>query len=132
VDVRDAAEAMILAMEKGRPGERYLIGGANMTIEAFLERLSRIADLPMPKLKLPRGVLLASVGGVAAGARREGGRSEGADGQDQRRDGPVLLVRGRDEGAHGARLYAARRERDAGGDGGGPAGSRGGLASGVR
>jgi dihydroflavonol-4-reductase len=62
VDVRDAAEAMILAMEKGRAGERYLIGGANMTIEAFLERLSRIADLPMPKLKLPRGVLLASVG----------------------------------------------------------------------
>lgn len=62
VDVRDAAEAMILAMEKGRPGERYLVGGANMTIEAFLERLSRIADQPMPKVKLPRGVLLASVG----------------------------------------------------------------------
>lgn len=62
VDARDAAEAMILAMERGRAGERYLIGAVNLTVEAFLARLERVSGVPAPKVKLPGSVLLAGLG----------------------------------------------------------------------
>jgi len=62
VDVRDAAVGMVLALEKGRAGERYLLSAANMTIEAFFGRLERISGVPAPRLKTPRSVLLASAG----------------------------------------------------------------------
>jgi dihydroflavonol-4-reductase len=53
VDVRDAAVAMRLAMERGRPGERYLVGGCNITLREFFQRLSRISGVPAPWLPLP-------------------------------------------------------------------------------
>jgi dihydroflavonol-4-reductase len=62
VDARDAASAMALAMEKGRPGQRYLVGAANMTLDAFFGRLSRISGVPAPTLRAPRSVLLAKAG----------------------------------------------------------------------
>jgi dihydroflavonol-4-reductase len=62
VDARDAAAAMILAMERGRAGERYLISAANLTIEAFFARLARISGVPAPRLKVPRSVTLARLG----------------------------------------------------------------------
>lgn len=64
VDVRDAAGAMLAAMERGRGGERYLIGGCNLTVHAFFERLARIAGLPAPRVTLPA----ASRDWVRAGA----------------------------------------------------------------
>jgi dihydroflavonol-4-reductase len=62
VDARDAAEAMWLAMEKGRAGQRYLVNASNMTLDAFFGRLSRISGVPAPKLRAPRSVLLAKAG----------------------------------------------------------------------
>jgi dihydroflavonol-4-reductase len=62
VDARDVAPAMLAAMERGRPGARYLLAAANMTVDAFLGRLARIANIPRPKLKAPKGMLLAKVG----------------------------------------------------------------------
>jgi dihydroflavonol-4-reductase len=62
VDARDAAEAMILAMERGRAGERYLVSACNLTIEAFFARLSRLSGVQGPKMKLPRSVTLARAG----------------------------------------------------------------------
>ena len=63
VDARDAAAAMILAMDRGRAGERYLVNAANMTVEAFLGRLSRISGVEAPPLRLPRtNATLAGVG----------------------------------------------------------------------
>lgn len=62
VDARDAAAAMVLAMEKGRAGQRYLVTAANMTIEAFFGRLERLSGVPAPKLRAPRSVLLARAG----------------------------------------------------------------------
>jgi len=53
-DARDAATGMILAMEKGRAGERYLLNGANMTLAAFFGRLSRLTGIEGPKLAVPR------------------------------------------------------------------------------
>lgn len=54
VDVRDVADAVALALVRGRGGKRYLLGGANMTFGAFYERLSRITGLPVPPVKLPK------------------------------------------------------------------------------
>jgi dihydroflavonol-4-reductase len=59
VDVRDAALAMILALERGRAGERYLISAVNLTIEAFFGRLERLSGVPAPRLRAPRSLMLA-------------------------------------------------------------------------
>ncbi len=62
VDARDAATAMILAMKRGRAGERYLVSAANLTIEAFFSRLARISGVPAPRVKIPRSMTLARLG----------------------------------------------------------------------
>jgi dihydroflavonol-4-reductase len=53
VDVRDAALGMLLAFEKGRSGERYLLNGKNLTIEALFRRLGRMTGVAVPFLKMP-------------------------------------------------------------------------------
>jgi dihydroflavonol-4-reductase len=62
VDVRDAAEAMRLAMDRGRPGERYLVGACNLTMREFLGRLARIARMKEPMFSLPRSREFVRVG----------------------------------------------------------------------
>ncbi len=59
VDVRDAAEGMWLAFDRGRPGERYLLNAQNITVAAFFQRLSRLTGLPAPRVSLPRSRTLA-------------------------------------------------------------------------
>jgi dihydroflavonol-4-reductase len=59
VDVRDAAEAFAAALERGRDGERYLLGGPNMTFADFFGRVSRLSGVPLPALRLPREVNVA-------------------------------------------------------------------------
>ncbi|HEY0467301.1 MAG TPA: NAD-dependent epimerase/dehydratase family protein [Polyangiaceae bacterium] len=59
VDVRDAAQGMWLAFERGRAGERYILNAKNMTVAAFFERLSRIAGVKAPALRMPRSRPLA-------------------------------------------------------------------------
>ena len=54
VDVRDAAQGMWLAFERGRPGERYILNAKNMTVAAFFQRLERIAGVKAPALRMPR------------------------------------------------------------------------------
>jgi dihydroflavonol-4-reductase len=53
VDARDAALATAAAMQKGRAGERYLLGGPNWTLKEFFARLGRVANVAPPRLKLP-------------------------------------------------------------------------------
>jgi dihydroflavonol-4-reductase len=59
VDVRDAAPAFAAALERGRAGERYLLGGANMTFAEFFGRLSRLSGVPAPRLRLPTAANVA-------------------------------------------------------------------------
>jgi len=53
VDVRDVASVFVTAMEKGRSGQRYLLGGPNWTFATFFGRLERLSKVPGPRLKLP-------------------------------------------------------------------------------
>lgn len=56
VDVRDVAKGHLLAAEKGRPGERYILGNRNMTLKEVFEALSRISGVPSPRLRLPHWI----------------------------------------------------------------------------
>src|SRR5246500_2969480 len=53
VDVRECAHGHIAALEKGRSGERYILGGENLTLKQILDLLGKITGLPSPRVKLP-------------------------------------------------------------------------------
>jgi dihydroflavonol-4-reductase len=78
VDVRDVAEAFVSALERGRAGERYLLGAVNMTFAEFFGRLSRLADVPPPRLHLPSELKIWSTEGLTRLARWRG-REPGID-----------------------------------------------------
>jgi dihydroflavonol-4-reductase len=59
VGVEDAAAGHLLAAEKGRLGERYLIGAENLTLKQLLDILARITGRPAPRLRIPHSVALA-------------------------------------------------------------------------
>lgn len=56
VDVDDVAEGHLLAMAKGRVGERYILGCRNMTLAEILQVLARISGRPAPRMKIPWAV----------------------------------------------------------------------------
>ncbi len=58
VDATVCAEGHMAALEKGRSGERYILGGQNLTLEQILQKLSAITGIPAPTVKLPYGVAL--------------------------------------------------------------------------
>ncbi len=72
VDVRDVAEVFRLALERGRDGERYLMGAANMPVREFLERLSRLTDIPPPRLQLPSELNILGAAGLERLAKWRG------------------------------------------------------------
>ena len=53
VDVRDTAACFIAAIERGRPGQRYLIGGHNMTVREFFFLIQYVSGIRAPMLSLP-------------------------------------------------------------------------------
>ena len=62
IDVEDVAAGHLLAMEKGQPGRRYILGHRNLSLKEILEMLSKISGRPAPTVRLPHAVAL----GVAA------------------------------------------------------------------
>lgn len=66
VDVRDVARGHLLACEKGRPGERYILGSENLTLEQIFQELSRQSGIPAPGVRIPYAVAwtAAAVGGL--------------------------------------------------------------------
>lgn len=59
VDVRDVARGHVLAFERGRAGERYILNAQNMTVAAFFQRLSRVSGVAAPVLRMPSSRPLA-------------------------------------------------------------------------
>jgi dihydroflavonol-4-reductase len=60
VDATDCARGHLLAMEKAVPGERYILGGENLTLKQILDRLAAITNLPSPGIRLPYAVAYAT------------------------------------------------------------------------
>lgn len=62
VDVRECARGHVAALERGKSGERYILGGEDLTLKQILDKLGVITGLPSPKIKLP--YLFAFAAGV--------------------------------------------------------------------
>jgi dihydroflavonol-4-reductase len=60
VDVRECARGHVAALEKGRSGERYILGGENLTLKQILDKLASITGLPSPSLRVPYLLALAT------------------------------------------------------------------------
>ena len=64
IDARDAAKAIVLAAQKGKIGERYIIGNLNQSFRGFFGRIEAVTGIPAPRVPLPHQ-LLYPVGLVA-------------------------------------------------------------------
>ncbi|MBI2685407.1 MAG: NAD-dependent epimerase/dehydratase family protein [Acidobacteria bacterium] len=59
VDVRDVARGHLLAADKGRSGQRYILGSENLTLEQIFTELSRLSGVPAPSRQIPYAVAWA-------------------------------------------------------------------------
>lgn len=60
VDVKECARGHVAALEKGTSGERYILGGENLTLKQILDKLAAITGLPSPKVRVPYVMALAT------------------------------------------------------------------------
>lgn len=72
IDVEDCATGHVLAAENGRIGEKYVLGGENLTLETIFRMLGELARREPPKVKLPHGPVLALAYVTEAIARTTG------------------------------------------------------------
>jgi len=68
VDVRDVARGHVLAWERGRRGERYLLGGANLSLEDVFAGVAELAGLRRPRIRLPYAAVRAMAAAGLANA----------------------------------------------------------------
>jgi dihydroflavonol-4-reductase len=59
VDVNEVARMHVAATAVGRSGERYILGGENLTLKQILGKMSAITGLPSPTVKVPHAVAMA-------------------------------------------------------------------------
>jgi dihydroflavonol-4-reductase len=60
VDVKACAQGHLAALEKGHSGERYILGGENLTLKQILDKLAAITGLPSPIIRVPYVLALAT------------------------------------------------------------------------
>jgi dihydroflavonol-4-reductase len=70
--VDDIAEGHLLAFERGRIGERYILGGQNLSLQELLTAIAGLTGRRGPRIKLPRGPLFPLAFGAEAVARLTG------------------------------------------------------------
>ncbi len=69
VDVEDVAQGHLLAAERGKPGERYILGGEDLTLKEFFARLAALSGLSAPLVKIPYPIAFGFALGAEALAR---------------------------------------------------------------
>jgi dihydroflavonol-4-reductase len=74
VHVDDVARGHVLAFERGRTGERYILGGRNMTLKEILDELADLTGRPAPRVCLPHNLILPLAYLVEAFARVSKGK----------------------------------------------------------
>jgi len=72
LDVRDFAQGMILAGERGRSGQRYLLSGENVTTDQFVDLVSSITGVKPPRFTAPAFLVKTLVAGVELLSRIRG------------------------------------------------------------
>lgn len=103
VDVHDATRGILAALERGRSGERYILGGENTTIEALLETVCRVVGRPVPKIPMPFSVMRAAAT-ISESLHRAFGRQ----------GFPLIPVTGVDLMENAMHVSSARAERELG------------------
>jgi dihydroflavonol-4-reductase len=53
VDVAEVARTHVTALTKGKPGNRYILGGENLTLKQILDKMAAITGIPSPKVRIP-------------------------------------------------------------------------------
>lgn len=101
VGVEECAAGHLLAAEKGRIGERYLLGGENLTLKGMLDILAKVTGLPGVNLKIPHGLALG-VAYIESGFSRMIGRE------------PQIPVEGVKIARHMMFVDASRAQRELG------------------
>ncbi|TDJ44758.1 MAG: NAD-dependent epimerase/dehydratase family protein [Gammaproteobacteria bacterium] len=71
--VDDIAQGHLLALEHGRVGERYILGGENLTLEAILGLIADAAGLRRPSIRIPNGVAMIAAVAAETWSRVAGG-----------------------------------------------------------
>ena len=59
VDVDEVARMHVVASQRGVPGERYILGGENLSLKQILDKMSAITGLPSPTLQVPHALAMA-------------------------------------------------------------------------
>lgn len=107
VDVRDVAESAVRALERGRPGRRYIFGGTNLSMGELAETVSELAGVQPPRFHLPAAPVRALARAAERLGRRVGANPPawvvGTDLMAYAR--PVVDARARAELDHRARPY---------------------------
>jgi dihydroflavonol-4-reductase len=60
VDVKECAQGHVAALNQGKSGERYILGGENLTLKQILDKLGAITGLPSPTVRVPYVLALAT------------------------------------------------------------------------
>lgn len=60
VDATECAHGHVMALEKGHTGQRYILGGENLTLKGILDKLAAITGLPSPTVEVPHFVALGA------------------------------------------------------------------------
>jgi len=58
IHVKDVAQGHLLALEKGKKGEKYILGNLNMSLKEIFQVLAQLSGLPAPRIRLPRWPIL--------------------------------------------------------------------------
>jgi dihydroflavonol-4-reductase len=74
VDVEDVARGSLLAMDRGRPGERYILSGDDVTVKQLFDLMAELTGLRAPTVKLPVPVLRVVAGVLEVASRVTGAR----------------------------------------------------------
>ena len=74
VDVDDVARGALLAMDKGRDGERYIVSGENLTVKGLFDLMAELTGLPAPKRKAPVPVVRVLAMGMELASKLTGAR----------------------------------------------------------
>ncbi|MET0407892.1 MAG: hopanoid-associated sugar epimerase [Hyphomicrobium sp.] len=99
VHVDDVADGHVAALKRGRIGERYILGGQNMTLGEMLAEIAPLAGRPVPTIRLPRA-LIFPIAYCAEAAARITGRE------------PFLTVDGLRMAKHKMFFSSAKAERE--------------------
>lgn len=73
VHVDDVAQGHLLALQKGEPGDRFILGEKDMTLQQILQEVARLTGKKAPKIKLPHNIILPIAYVAETWARISGG-----------------------------------------------------------